>query len=132
MHHAIESPYLLQSIVYAGSCYQTFFGSKDSATELLRLHSHHEAVRYLREALQESSGHVSDAMLMSMAILGVHGSTSGSSRKPLTWDPLYRDNDFYSSQLWDQMHVDAVLSLTKQKGGLKSISIADLRDMIFV
>jgi hypothetical protein len=132
MHLAMETPYLLEAITYAGCCYQLIFGSGDNSTEFLRLNSHHEAVRYLRDALQKSSGVVSDAMLMSIAILGVHTSSHPPQRKPLSWDLTHRDNDFYSSQAWEQTHINAVLLLTRQKGGLESILIQDLREMITV
>lgn len=132
MHLAMETPYLLEAITYAGCCYQLFFGSGDSSTEFLRLNSHHEAVRYLREALQSNSGHVTDAMLLSIAILGVHTSSPPPQRLSSTGDTAHRDNDFYSSQTWEQSHINAVLLLTKQKGGLESIRIPDLREMITV
>jgi len=132
MHLAMETPYLLQAITYAGCCYQLFFGSGDHSTEFLRLNSHHETIKYVRDALRTSNGVISDAILLSIAILGVHSSSLPPQQRALSQDPLYRDNDFYSSQPWDQTHINAVLLLTRQKGGLESVMVEDLRGMINV
>ncbi|KEF62197.1 uncharacterized protein A1O9_00169 [Exophiala aquamarina CBS 119918] len=132
MHLAMEAPYLLQAITYAGCCYQLFFGSGDHSTEFLRLNSHHETIKYVRDALYTSNGVISDAMLMSIAILGVHSSSLPPQQRPRAQDTMSHDNDFYSSQPWDQTHINAVLLFTKRKGGLESIMVEDLRGMINV
>ncbi|KAK5049395.1 hypothetical protein LTR84_004324 [Exophiala bonariae] len=131
-HLAMETPYLLEAITYAACCYQLFFGSGNSSTEFLRLNSHQQAVVYLREGLASNGGSVTDAMLLSMAILGVHTSAYPPQQRPQMGDVGHRDNDFYSSQTWEQTHINAVLRLTTQKGGLQSISIPELREMILV
>lgn len=128
----METPYLLEAITYAACCYQLFFGSGNHSTEFLRLNSHQQAIRYLREALQNNGGNITDAMLLSIAILGVHTSTHPPQQRPQTGDAAHRDNDFYSSQTWEQTHINAVLRLTTQKGGLQSIAVPELREMIIV
>ena len=132
MSYAVEAPYLLQAITYAGACYQIFFGSSDSAIQMVHVRSQHSAVQSLRRAIEASNGNISDAMLMSMAILGIHTSSSPKYSEPISRAALYRDNDFYSSQIWNPTHIEALMRLVKHKGGLKTIGIYDFREMVAV
>lgn len=132
MNFAIEAPYLLEAIAYAGACYQLFFGAADSSTRLVHVQSQHNAIKSLRRAIDSSNGAISDAMLMSMAILGIHTHQPQESRPPISTRSLYRDNDFHSSQVWNPTHIDALMRLVKIKGGLNSIVITDFREMVAV
>lgn len=132
MTSAIEAPYLLEAIAYAGACYHLFFGASDSSTRLVHVQSQHNAVKSLRQAIDSSNGAISDAMLMSMAILGIHTHQPQESRPPVSTRSLYRDNDFHSSQVWNPTHIDALMRLVKIKGGLNSIVTADFREMVAV
>ncbi|RVX73970.1 hypothetical protein B0A52_02860 [Exophiala mesophila] len=132
MAFAVEAPYLLEAIAYAGACYQLFFGAADSSTRLVHVQSQHHAVKSLRQAIECSNGAVSDAMLMSMAILGIHTFQPQQNRPPVSTRSPYRDNDFHSSQVWNSTHIDALIRLVKIKGGLKSIVTTDFREMVAV
>lgn len=132
MKSAIETPFLLQAIIYAGSSYRYYFGSRDPAIDYARIHSYQETLKHLRESIQNMDEEPPDEILLAIALLAMHGSPKSPPRQPLTNKEHYRDLEFYFSKPWEPSHIQALTSLTRRKGGLKNISMDCVAAMIFV
>ncbi|KAJ9616900.1 hypothetical protein H2200_000620 [Cladophialophora chaetospira] len=115
-------------MIYAGACYQSYFRDAVRDDDLLQLQSKQNALKYLREAVERSDGEVTDEMLMTIALLAIHGSVR--QHHPRFTTPLYRDNEFYSSLRFDQTHLHALRSLVRQKGGLAELKLHGLSNII--
>ena len=135
MKAALGCPSLLNSLVYAGSSYQLFFASHSRATKVLRLEAYNETLRHVRQEIEEAAkDEVPDALLLTIAILAIHGSIIASEQMDdsVPNEPHYRDNLFYSRTPWEPAHVQGLLSLTVRKGGITSISMNPLAVLIFL
>ena len=129
MLSAMASPFTLYAIIYSGACYQSFFGEKTKQSEMLRLQSKNQALKHLREAMQQANGIVSDEMLLTISLLAIHGSVRPRLH-PRSSLPLYRDNEFYASVEVERTHLQALRMLVDQRGGLASLALHGLADMI--
>jgi hypothetical protein len=122
--------YLLHAMLYAGTSYQLFLGCQDEAVRQLRIVSYAESLASLRLTVSKPEARISDAMLLSIAILALLGSANRPVRLARSTDPMYRDNEFYTSGGWEPAHVNALLTLTQQRGGTKSLEVHDLAEII--
>jgi len=129
---AIDSPCLLQAIIYAGSCYRSFLGPTDSSIDQVRTQSYHETLTLLRKEIQALKGPPPEELLLAIVILAINGTPDYSNRQALTTEEHYRDNEFYFRKPWAPEHFQALTSLTMSKGGLQSISIGPIAAMIFI
>ncbi|KAK5220768.1 hypothetical protein LTR47_011156 [Exophiala xenobiotica] len=129
---AVDSPCLLQAIIYAGSCYRSFLGPGDSSIEQVRTQSYHETLTLLRKEIQALKGPPPEELLLAIVILAINGTPDYSNRHALTTLEHYRDNEFYFRKPWAPEHFQALTSLTILKGGLRSISIGPIAAMIFM
>ncbi|KIW70610.1 hypothetical protein, variant 1 [Phialophora macrospora] len=77
---------------------------------------------------QPECGH-EDEMLMTIALLAIHGSVQPLKRPRFT-APLYRDNEFYSNVKFDQTHLRALRTLVGQRGGLVQLELHGLSNII--
>ncbi|EXJ76750.1 uncharacterized protein A1O5_01258 [Cladophialophora psammophila CBS 110553] len=127
---ALESPYLVPAITYAGSSYRYFFGSRDSAAKFHRINFYHETLRQLREAMLKPDSQCGDAMLLAIAILTIHGPPNEMQGRTLLGSQQLRDYEYYGSKTWEPTHFQALLSLVKQRGGLNKIGIDSLAGII--
>jgi hypothetical protein len=123
------APHTLYAIIYAGECYRSHFCGRSRTDELLQLQSKREALKHLRKAVEESNGVTSDEMLLTMALLTLHGTVRPLNRPPNTI-PLYRDNEFYSSVEFERTQLNALRTLVAEKGGLDAIKLHGLSNMI--
>lgn len=130
MNLAMGNPCLLHTMLYAGASYQLFLGSQHESLRQLRMTSYMDTLASLRLAVSQPDAYISDAMLLSIAMLALIGSTENPVRIARSTDPMYRDNEFYSSGGWEPAHVNALLTLTKQRGGTKSFELHNLAEMI--
>ncbi|EXJ62273.1 hypothetical protein A1O7_02706 [Cladophialophora yegresii CBS 114405] len=121
------SPHTLFAIIYAGACYRSYFRNAVPGDNLLQLQAKQQALACLREAVQQ--GKPTDEMLMTIALLAIHGSVQPLKRPRFT-APLYRDNEFYSNVKFDQTHLRALRTLVGQRGGLHELEIHGLSNII--
>ncbi|KIY03884.1 uncharacterized protein Z520_00575 [Fonsecaea multimorphosa CBS 102226] len=128
--HALESPYLVPAIAYAGSSYCYFFGSRDPAAKFHRINFYHETLRQLREAMLRPDSQCGDAMLLAVAILTIHGPPNDMQAQTLVDSQQLRDYEYYGSKVWEPTHFQALLSLVKQRGGLHKVGINSLAGII--
>ncbi|KIW19034.1 hypothetical protein PV08_03324 [Exophiala spinifera] len=129
---AINSPHLLQAIIYAGSCYRSFLGPAGSMIDRVRTESYHETLTLLRSSIQSLEGPPPDELLLAIAILAINGEPDYSNRRALTTLEHYRDNEFYFSKPWVPEHFRALIELTKLKGGPQNVAIPSIAAMIFI
>jgi hypothetical protein len=146
---AVETPYLLQAIIYMAASYRYFFGCRDHGTNFTRLSSYHETLRGLRDVVvhrsrsgpasenqngrpgQPGSGCSDDAVLLAIALLTIHGPPSGMQGRTLLGEQQLKDYEYYGSKVWAPSHLQALLSLVKQRGGLQRIGIQALSGIVF-
>ncbi|ETI23863.1 hypothetical protein G647_05670 [Cladophialophora carrionii CBS 160.54] len=124
-----SSPHTLFAIIYAGACYRSYFKDAVPGDNLLQLQAKQQALAHLREAVQQADGNPTDEMLMTIALLAIHGSVQ-PLKPPRFTAPLYRDNEFYSNVKFDQTHLRALRTLVGQRGGLKKLGIHGLSNII--
>ncbi|KAI1609514.1 hypothetical protein EDD36DRAFT_468439 [Exophiala viscosa] len=132
MRCAMDKPYLLQAIIYAGSSYRFFLGPRDSSINLVRIESYHETLKHVREAVEHLNGQPTDDLLLAVALLTMHGPPSYHLDPAKTDKEHYRDNDFYFTKPWEPSHFSALISLTKMKGGPRYIAIPSVAAMVFI
>lgn len=123
-------PCLLHTMLYAGASYQLFLGCQHESLRQIRMTSYRDSLASLRLAVNQADACISDAMLLSIAMLSLIGSTDLPIRIARSTDPMYRDNEFYTNGGWEPAHVKALLMLTKQRGGTKAIELHNLAEMI--
>ncbi|KAK5190297.1 hypothetical protein LTR92_009699 [Exophiala xenobiotica] len=152
---AVETPYLLQAIIYTAASYRYFFGCRDHGTNFTRLSSYHETLRGLRDVVVHrsrsgpasenqngrpgqpgagsgsGSGCSDDAILLAIALLTIHGPPSGMQGRTLLGEQQLKDYEYYGSKVWAPSHLQALLSLVKQRGGLQAIGIHALSGIVF-
>jgi hypothetical protein len=132
MKSALECRPLLNCLVYSALYYQCYFSGREPSTESFLLRSHQDTVTSLKEELTRTKDNVSEANLLTIAVLATHGSVSTTTRKRvISTEPNVRENYFFSSIDWDPVHVHALLSLTAIKGGLLRLKNLSLLNMIF-
>ncbi|KIV81480.1 hypothetical protein PV11_03665 [Exophiala sideris] len=132
MRCALDKPYLLQAIIYAGATYRFFLGPRDSSINLIRIQSYHETIKHVREAVEQLHGQPPDGLLLAVALLTMHGPPSYHLHPAKTDREHYRDNDFYFTKPWEPSHFSALMSLTKMKGGPRHIAIPSVAAMVFI
>lgn len=128
----MDTPYLLQAIIYAGATYRFFLGSRESSVNLIRIQSYQETLKHVREAVESLNGPPPDELLLAVALLTIHGPPSYHFPAAQNVKEHYRDLEFYFSKPWEPSHFRALISLTKMKGGPRSIAIPSVAGMIFV
>ncbi|KAK5210463.1 hypothetical protein LTR41_004131 [Exophiala xenobiotica] len=137
MGAALRSPVAFYSIVYAGACHNAWLlhtsSNASKKSILLRISYKSEALSCLRKELAQSQDPISEDLLLSINLLGVHdgGDTIMAPRKPM--DPplrLYKDNEFYSSMTWQPKHIDMVYAMVKQLGGLQALKMHGLAEAL--
>jgi hypothetical protein len=129
MKSALECRPLLNCLIYGASSYQRYFGCREPSAELLLLQSFHETLRTLQEELATTKEDTPETILLTIAVLAIHGSPSSPRKRVISTEPNIRDNYFYSSIEWEPVHIHALLSLTARNGGLsrlKNVSVATL------
>ncbi len=131
---AVSTPYLLQAIIYTAASYRYFFGCRDHGTNFTRLTAYHETLRGLREIVHRSESDnngCSDAILLAIALLTIHGPPSDMQGRTLLGEQQLKDYEYYGSKVWAPSHLQALLSLVKQRGGPHRIGIQSLSGVIF-
>lgn len=98
---------------------------------MLLLQTFQETLTTLREELVTTEADVPEAILLTIAVLAMHGSLSAPRRRVISTEPDVRDNYFYSGTEWEPAHVNALLYLTAKKGGLSSLRSFSIAGIIF-
>ena len=112
----------------------------DRQTGLLQLTYQTQAIRLINDMLRHTAANntpPSDALLMSILILAVHGqrqatTTDPPSRQVHPQSPLAKAQnlDFYGSLAFTPMHLAALHMLVERKGGLDKIELYGLADTL--
>ncbi|OAL29224.1 hypothetical protein AYO22_02118 [Fonsecaea multimorphosa] len=123
------APHCLFATIYAGECYRSYFSGEPPHNEMLQLQLKQEALSHLRRALQDHKGVASDDVLWTITLLAIHGSVR-TMKHPRFTTPVYRDNEYYSSVEFQGTHLRALRSLVAQKGGLETLKIHGLSNMV--
>jgi hypothetical protein len=131
MKSALECRPLLNSLIYGASSYQCYFSGRRPSANLLLLQTFQETLTTLQEELATTEADVSEAILLTIAVLVMHGSLSAPRKRVISTEADVRDNYFYSSTEWEPVHVHALLSLTAKKGGLSRLKSFSVMAMIF-
>ena len=133
MKLATEAPSLLQAVIYAGSSYRSFFGSKDQSLEILRISSYHETTKYVSEAIY-APDRCSEAVILAIAVLAMFSPPDFAQGRRIPNQPhvLARDHEFYARENPERIHIRALTSLIQFRGGLTSIRLVNLAGLIFM
>ncbi len=127
---ALEFRFLLSAIIYAGASYRYFFGSTGSSNNIVRIAAYQDTLRQVREAVQALNGPCPEAVLLAVTILAIHGPpTELQGRAPSASQQL-RDYEYYGMKTWEPTHLQVLLSLTRQRGGLRHMGMDSLAGMI--
>lgn len=110
-------------------------GGKEAhdAGALLRVSYQTQAITFINAQLQDPKEPPSDALLLSILILAVHGpnadATYGDShpQSPLATTQLL---DWYGNMTFNPLHMQALYMLVKQRGGLDAIDLYGGADTI--
>ena len=127
---ALESRYLLSAIIYAGASYHYFFGSRDPSANFVRITAYQDTLIQVREAIETLDGPCTEAILLAIAILAIHGSPTDARGRTLMDSQQLKDYEYYGCKTWEPIHREALLSLAKQRGGLKHMGMESLAGMI--
>ena len=133
MKLTLETPVLLQGLIYSAASYHSFFGSKDSSLEVLRITSYHKVTKCIRETIS-TVDYCPETLLLAIAILAMFGPPGFAQGKRIHTHhhKLVQDNEFYSRENPDRIHLHALIALTRNRGGLTSISLANLAGLIYM
>lgn len=131
---AMQWPLAFHAFIYATTlhllCAHNGRELTDSAP-LLRLFHKVETIKLVNEQLHNLSGLPSDALIMAVTILAIHGKRDETvypelhPRSPLaTAQQLH----VYGNMVNDEEHVQAIILLIMQKGGLEAIDLYGMAD----
>jgi hypothetical protein len=126
---SVSSPHTVFAVIYAGACYQSYFSTETLSDNLQQLQSKQEALKHLRQAVRDADGTATDEILMTIALLAIHGYVLPPKR-PRATAPFYRDNEFYSNVKSDPTHLDALRTLVIQRGVLEKLQLYGLSNII--
>ncbi|KAK5046450.1 hypothetical protein LTR84_008253 [Exophiala bonariae] len=81
-----------------------------------------------------NAGPYSETLLLAIAIIAMFGPPDVSQGKKIHYHghKLAQDNEFYSRENVETSHLHALVTLTKQSGGLLTISLANLAGLIYL
>ncbi|KAJ9608364.1 S-adenosylmethionine-dependent methyltransferase [Cladophialophora chaetospira] len=133
MKHAVEAPVLLQGLIYSATSYFSFFGTRNASLEILRLQSYHDTIQNVQVMILKTD-QSSETLLLAIAVIAMFGAPDQFQGKKLLnhSHKLAQDNEFYSRANTETSHLHALVALTKQRGGLSSISLTNLAGLIFM
>ena len=133
MKHAVEAPVLLQGLIYSSASYFSFFGTKNPSLEILRIQTYHDTIRYIQAMIQKPD-QCPETVLLAIAVIAMFGPPNFAQGKKISQygHKLAQDHEFYSRENIETSHLNALVALTKQRGGLSSISLANLAGIIFM
>ncbi|EXJ79616.1 hypothetical protein A1O3_07895 [Capronia epimyces CBS 606.96] len=133
---AMDSPVTFHAFIYATTLHllEAYNGHEviDSAP-MLRLSHKIETIKLVNEQIKSLDGPPSDALLMAVTILSVHGSRDdvlypkAHPISPLAEAQFLR---IYGSMVNAEEHVQGIMLLIAQKGGLDRIELYGLADTI--
>lgn len=102
--------------------------------KILRLTYKTHAIKALNQEISSLQGHVSDELLFSMVMLGAHGSGDTLAPRPSqTSDSslLTAQNfHYYGHMQRETAHLDAVRHMVQQRGGLHTVRLDYLSNLI--
>ncbi|KAK4939685.1 hypothetical protein LTR10_020075 [Elasticomyces elasticus] len=134
---AMRSQAAFYTIVFAGAAHNAFAHTGMEITrenKILRLTYKTHAIKALNNEISSLKGHVSDELLLSMVMLGAHGSGDTLGPRPnRTYDSslLTAQNfHFYGHMNWETAHLDAVKHMVQQRGGLHTVRLDYLSNLI--
>lgn len=133
MKHAVESPVLLQGLIYSASSHLSFFGTRNASLEILRMQAYHETIKYIQEMIR-NAGRGSETLLLAIAIIAMFGPPDiVQGRKILSHShKIAQEHEFYARENVETSHLHALITLTKQRGGLPTISLVNLAGLIYM
>ncbi|KAJ9614269.1 hypothetical protein H2200_002405 [Cladophialophora chaetospira] len=127
---ALEFQYLLSAIIYAGASYHYFFGSRDPSANFVRINAYQDTLTQVRSAIETLDGPCTEPILLAIAILAIHGPPTEARGRTLIAAQELKDYEYYGCKTWEPTHLEALLSLAKQRGGLRHIGMESLAGMI--
>ncbi|KIW18929.1 hypothetical protein PV08_03218 [Exophiala spinifera] len=137
MSAAMRSPVAFYSIVFAGTCHRAWLAGPNSGSNrksiMLRMSYKAEALASLRKELAANQGPISEDLLLSINLLGVHDSGDRIVAPQNPMEPplhLHRDNEFYSSMRWQPKHLEMVYKMVQQLGGLGALKTQGLAEAL--
>jgi len=98
---------------------------------LMRLHHKVEAIKLVNEQLRNLTGPPTDALIMSVAILAIHGSYDEFVYPEIhPTSPLATAQNLhvYGNMVNEEQHLQAIILLIMQKGGLESLELFGMAD----
>ncbi len=98
---------------------------------LMRLHHKVEAIKLVNEQLRNLTGPPTDALIMSVAILAIHGAYDEIVYPEIhPTSPLATAQNLhvYGNMVNEEEHLQAIILLIMQKGGLESIELFGMAD----
>ena len=85
-----------------------------------------QTIKLVNEQLRNMSGPPSDALIMAITILAVHGERDATVYPRIhPTSPMAEAQDLhvYGNMINDELHVQAIVSLINQKGGLDGMEV---------
>ncbi|KIV80502.1 hypothetical protein PV11_07998 [Exophiala sideris] len=100
---------------------------------LIRLSHKTETIKLVNQQLRSLDGPASDALIMAVAILAIHGSRD-ETEYPEVHPPSplasAQNVHVYGNMINDEQHTQAILLLIEQKGGLESLELFGMADIM--
>ncbi|KAI1629914.1 hypothetical protein EDD37DRAFT_75126 [Exophiala viscosa] len=134
---AMRSQAAFYTIVFAGAAHNAFAHTGMAITrenKILRLTYKTHAIKALNNEISSLKGYVSDELLLCMVMLGAHGSGDTLSPRPSRTNEsslLTAQNfHFYGHMHWETAHWDAVKHMVQQRGGLHTVRLDYLSNII--
>ncbi|KAK4938990.1 hypothetical protein LTR10_020649 [Elasticomyces elasticus] len=100
---------------------------------LIRLSHKTETIKLVNQQLRSLDGPASDALIMAVAILAIHGSRDETVHPEVhPPSPLASAQNVhvYGNMINDEQHTQAILVLIEQKGGLESLELFGMADIM--
>ncbi|KAK5276830.1 hypothetical protein LTR40_011139, partial [Exophiala xenobiotica] len=100
---------------------------------VMRLHHKIEAIKLVNEQLRHLTGPPTDALIMSVAILAIHDSYDEIVHPKIhPTSPLATAQNLhvYGNMVNEEQHLQAIILLIMQKGGLESLELFGMADIM--
>jgi len=131
---ALQWPVVFHAFIYATTLHLLCAYDGQELIEsgpLMRLSHKIETIKLVNEQLRSLDGPASDALVLAVVILAIHGSRD-EKEYPKVHPPsplaFAQNLHVYGNMVADEQHTQAILLLIKQKGGLEAFEVFGMAD----
>lgn len=131
---AMQHPVAYHAFIYGATLHLlSIYNGREltKSAPIMRLSHKIQTIKLVNEQLRNLDGPASDALIMAVVIMSIHGSRDDTvypkvhPRSPLANSQYLH---VYGNMVNDEQHIQATLMLINQKGGLESIEVFGMAD----